>query len=161
MPDWLRGILPDFLLVLGERLFSPRLLLVLGILSAVTFVASVVGVPFFLTRLPGDYFSGRERAVLGLPPRRRPPWRIALVVLRNLLGFTLMVLGLLMLVLPGQGLLTLVVGLLLADFPGKRRLERWFIGRPSVLRAINSLRRRTGRVPLTARESWLPPKPPE
>lgn len=159
MSDWLRGVLPEFLLGLLERLSSPKLLLVLGIVSAVTFIASVVGVPFFLTRLPEDYFSRRERAALGLPEPSNPPWRVALAVLKNLLGFTLMLLGLAMLVLPGQGLLTLVVGLLLADFPGKRRLERWFIGRPSVLRAINSLRRRTGRAPLLPRESWLPPMP--
>ena len=53
-----------------------------------------------------------------------------------------------MLVLPGQGLLTLLVGFLLVDAPGKYRLERWLVSRKAVLRPINWLRRRKGRQPL-------------
>jgi hypothetical protein len=58
------------------------------------------------------------------------------------------VLGLLMLVLPGQGLLTLLAGLLLLDLPGKRRLERRIIGSPRVLGVVNALRKRWKRPPL-------------
>jgi hypothetical protein len=67
---------------------------------------------------------------------------------KNLLGAVLIVAGLLMLVVPGQGLLTIAVGLALTDFPGKFRLERWIVKRPSVWRTINWLRRRAGREPL-------------
>ena len=48
---------------------------------------------------------------------------------------------------PGQGLLTLLVGLLLMNFPGKYRLERWLVGRRGVLTALNWLRRRGGHPP--------------
>jgi hypothetical protein len=59
-----------------------------------------------------------------------------------------MLAGVAMLVLPGQGLLTLLMGFLLVDFPGKYRLERWLFARPIVRRPINWLRHRAGRVPL-------------
>jgi hypothetical protein len=60
----------------------------------------------------------------------------------------LILLGLLMLVLPGQGLVTLLVGLMVLDFRGKRALEQRLVARPGVLRFINGLRSRAGRAPL-------------
>jgi hypothetical protein len=54
----------------------------------------------------------------------------------------LVLLGLVMLVTPGQGILTLLSGLLLMNFPGKYRLEQWLVLRPGILRALNWLRRR-------------------
>jgi hypothetical protein len=51
-------------------------------------------------------------------------------------------------VLPGQGLLTILIALILLDFPGKRSLERRIIARPKVLRAVNGLRTKAGRPPL-------------
>lgn len=153
-------MVPEFLEGPLERLFAPEVLVTLAVLSAVTFVASLVGVPFFLNRLPQNYFSRRERATLGIPEGPTSRWRIVASIVRNAIGMLLLLLGLLMLVLPGQGLLTLLVGLMLVDFPGKRKLERWVIGRPSVLRTINALRRRAGRAPLESRASWLPPEPP-
>jgi hypothetical protein len=53
-----------------------------------------------------------------------------------------------MLLLPGQGLLTILVGILITEFPGKYRLARWIITRRRVLSAINWLRKRAGREPL-------------
>jgi hypothetical protein len=49
---------------------------------------------------------------------------------------------------PGQGLLTILIGVMLLDFPGKRRLERWLLRRRGVLAAINKVRARYGRPPL-------------
>lgn len=160
MPAWLSELLPEALERIVEHLFSSRVLIGLGVLSAIGFLASLIGVPLFLSRLPQDYFSRRERAHLGIPTAPPRPGWIVLRVLNNALGLILVSLGLLMLVLPGQGILTLLVGLLLLDFPGKRRLERWLIGRPAVFRMINALRRRAGRDPLEPRASWLP-RPPD
>ena len=59
-----------------------------------------------------------------------------------------MLAGLAMLVLPGQGLLTILIGLMLLDFPGKRRLERRIVARPAILAMLNRMRARRGRDPL-------------
>lgn len=70
-----------------------------------------------------------------------------LLVLKNVLGAIFLTLGVGMLVLPGQGLLTILIGLSLVDFPGKYRLERYLVTRSPVLRSLNWLRRRTGKPP--------------
>ena len=68
-----------------------------------------------------------------------------LLITKNLLGIVLLIAGLAMLLVPGQGLLTIVVGMLLIDFPGKFRVERWLVTRRQVWRSINWLRKRAGR----------------
>jgi hypothetical protein len=69
---------------------------------------------------------------------------------RNLTGALLVVVGAVMALpgVPGQGLLTMLIGLTLLSFPGKRRLERRILRVPAVLRAINRLRARFSRPPL-------------
>lgn len=153
MPNWLKEHAPEWLLPWLEKLLLPHVLVALGVFSCVMFVASAVGVPFFLARLPADYFSRREQQKLGLRPRKLPLWRWLLHGLKNLLGTALIVLGIAMLALPGQGLLTIIVGIIITDFPGKHRLERAIISRPAVFRTINALRRRAGQPPLE-RGSW-------
>ena len=71
-----------------------------------------------------------------------------LLAAKNLLGYLLIVAGIAMLLLPGQGVLTMLLGFIMVDLPGKYRFERWLVARPLVLRSINMLRRRAGREPL-------------
>ena len=68
-------------------------------------------------------------------------------VLRNTVGGALVALGVALLFLPGQGLLTIVLGLALADFPGRRRLLARVLRSPGVLHGLNRLRRRQGHEP--------------
>jgi hypothetical protein len=74
----------------------------------------------------------------------------ALRILRNVAGVVLVVIGVLLSVpgVPGQGVLTILAGATLVDFPGRHRLVRRLIGRPAVLAALNRLRVRFGRPPL-------------
>lgn len=53
-----------------------------------------------------------------------------------------------MLVLPGQGLFTILMGLILSNYPGKYNIERRFISIPSVLRTVNWLRKKSNKPPL-------------
>ena len=53
-----------------------------------------------------------------------------------------------MLVVPGQGLLTILIGVMLTDFPGKYALERRLISQPSIFNAINWIRDKAGKEPL-------------
>jgi hypothetical protein len=108
---------------------------------------TAVAVVWTLIQLPAGYFVDEHRKPLG-SWADYPALRIALLVAKNVLGAVLVLAGLAMLLMPGQGLLTLVAGVLLLDFPGKFRLERWIVRRRSVLRTINWLRRKFGREPL-------------
>ncbi len=116
-------------------------------LSLVGVVATVIGVPWVVARLPQDYFNQSHRAVWRSSADE--PWFARVLGgVKNVLGAVLVLLGVVMLVTPGQGLLTLLVGLLLMNFPGKYQLERWLVQRPGVLRALDWLRGRSGQPPL-------------
>ncbi len=71
---------------------------------------------------------------------------------KNLLGLILLLAGLIMALplVPGPGVLTVLLGLALLDLPGKRRIERWLVARPSVFAALNKLRSKHNQVPLEA-----------
>ena len=118
-------------------------------LSIVGVIATLIGVPWVVTRLPRDYFSRPQRAVWR-ESSDEPVFALVLGVLKNLLGLLLVILGFVMLVTPGQGLLTLLTGLLLMNFPGKYQFERWLVLRPGVLRGLNWLRRRREQAPFDA-----------
>lgn len=119
----------------------------LAAFSVVIFLASLATVPWLAAAIPADYFSGKTRH-RPHPTTRHPIIRILLLLLKNCIGGALLLAGVVMLVLPGQGIITMLVGMMLLDFPGKYRLERWLVGRPHVLRSINWLRKRRGRDPL-------------
>ena len=117
----------------------------LALISVATFFATVIGLPLLIVRLPTDYFV---RQPVQQWPTRHPAAHALLVVAKNLLGLVLLLAALAMLVLPGQGLLMMLVGVMLLDFPGKRRLECWLITRRSIRRTANWIRTRRGRPPL-------------
>ena len=117
--------------------------------SLVMLVAAALLLPIFVARLPDDYFVQQRKQLL---PHRNPGLALAGRIARNVAGVVLLLAGLLMLVLPGQGVLTLFVGLTLVEFPGKFRLERAMVRRGPVLRALNWLRARRGVGPLRAPE---------
>lgn len=120
-------------------------------LSVLAALATVVGVPWVVARLPYDYFSRPERAAWRESRiADEPALALVLGLVKNAVGALLVLLGILMLVTPGQGIATLLIGLLLMNFPGKYRVERWLVLRPGVLRALNWLRRRHGRRPFDA-----------
>jgi hypothetical protein len=104
-------------------------------------VGSLVLVLRVTLALPADYF---ER-----PPELRRPWTVARLT-RNAGGLLLIVVGALLSIpgVPGQGVLTMLVGVLLVDFPQRRRLERALLSRPGVLPTLNRLRARYKREPL-------------
>lgn len=115
--------------------------------SVAMFVASLVAIPWILVRLPADYFD--TRVTRHWMRDRHPLLRAVGLVVKNLAGLMFLAAGIAMLVLPGQGILTILIGVSLLDFPGKRRLEAQLVGQPAVLRGINAIRARFGKPPLT------------
>jgi len=123
------------------------LLWILGAVSIATFVGSLIAVPILVVRIPSDYFLTRRRSAESWVGRH-PKQARTLVILKNVLGGLLILAGIAMLVLPGQGVITILIGISLMNFPGKRRLELKVIGIPAVLTAINWMRARRGRPPI-------------
>lgn len=118
------------------------------LVGAATLLGSLALAAFFLVRMPADYLQSPENAPFWPD---RPAWqRTAARVGKNLLGGLLVAVGIALSVpgIPGQGILTILIGIMLLDIPGKRRVERRLIGHGHVLSSVNRLRARFGRAPL-------------
>lgn len=115
--------------------------------SFVFLLASLWAVHRFLVTIPPDYFQEKHKR-FELWDDSHAVLRWALIVGKNLLGGLLVLLGLPMLIGPGQGLLSILMGLSLLDIPGKRALERRIVQQKGVLAIVNRLRARAGSPPL-------------
>ena len=115
--------------------------------SITSFIASAIFVPILCVRIDAHHFLA-EPPPNDTSSRQNRFLRTAWLVLRTILGGLLMIAGILMLILPGQGLISILAGLFLLQFPGKRRVELWLLRLPGVLRAINILRARAKHPPL-------------
>ena len=117
------------------------------VLSGLMFVASIVAVPWMLVRIPFDYFGPGNHHTTPFADRH-PVVRAGLLALRNVVGALLCMAGVAMLILPGQGVLTILAGLVLLHFPRKHELMRWIVSQRAVLASANWVRHRAGRPPL-------------
>lgn len=111
----------------------------IGTLSIITFVGTLVVIPILVIHIPADYFKpGRQNP--SDSPRKYSIIRLIFLILKNLVGIIFVLAGIAMLLLPGQGIITLLIGIMLLNFPGKLALEQRIVQQPSVLRAINWMR---------------------
>jgi Putative transmembrane protein (PGPGW) len=136
----------DWLLSTVQQYVSAEMLIWLTALSMVFFVGTVIAIPFILVRLPSDYFDVRV-------PRpwmedHHPVLRLLGHIVKNVVGAIFVFAGFLMLFLPGQGVLTMLIGISMLDFPGKRKVEATLIGQPTVLGVINGMRQKFNKPPL-------------
>ncbi|MFP4257193.1 MAG: PGPGW domain-containing protein [Desulfobacterales bacterium] len=120
-----------------------------GGISLAAFAATLAIIPWLVLRIPEDYFAAGRRRVVHQNRHWPPGVLLLLRILKNAAGAVFVTAGLVMLLTPGQGLLTIIAGLGLMNFPGKFRLQRWLISRGSTLKLINRFRVRRGRPPLT------------
>jgi hypothetical protein len=119
------------------------LLASLGILSVFTFIVSLIVFPIIIIGLPTDYFTRS-----GALPVNATSLRIALRILKNICGLCIVLLGILMLFLPGQGILALLLGFSLVDFPGKRRMQIQLLSNSRVRRSVDWVRLKGGKASL-------------
>lgn len=138
----------------GSRMFQwiedhPVLLTWVTVASVVMFIATLVVVPMIIARLPTDHFQRRLRDDHRPLFERYAGALLIWLIIKNVLGALFLLAGVAMLVLPGQGILTMIIGISLLNFPGKHRLERALVQRPRVLRSLNWIRRRFGRAPFS------------
>jgi hypothetical protein len=118
----------------------------IALLSLLFWLGSLVAVPWVIVSLPTDYLSREERFFPGNPSTSF--WQYPYRVVKNFFGYIFILAGLAMLILPGQGLLTLALGLGLIDFPGKHHAIQRIVGQKRIFKAINRLRTRAKRPPL-------------
>ncbi len=119
-----------------------QLFWLLGLGSLALLVGTALLIPWLIILLPADFFAR-------LPARpfqgRHPVIAILLIIFRNALGAVLLAAGIIMLFTPGQGLLTILIGLALIDFPGKHTLLMRLFSNPRVFNPANRIRRWAGK----------------
>jgi hypothetical protein len=124
-----------------------RVLLGTG-LFVLSIIISFAAIGLVMVKIPPNYFSSHYQRDF-LPDS---PWvvRWGAVIAKNIAGVFLILLGIVLSLpgVPGQGFLTILLGLIILDIPGKRPIESKIIQRPAVLAAINKLRLKYGKPPL-------------
>lgn len=111
----------------------------MSVVSLAGVVFGLLGVSRLVCWLPSNYFIGFENPKTA-PKLFRPQIQIA----KNLAGGILVCLGLVMLIVPGQGLLTLFLGLAIMNFPGKRKVIHFLIRLKTIQNSLNWIRRKKG-----------------
>lgn len=118
----------------------------LGLLSLATFLISLLFIPFLISRASSDYFL-IHATIVEQRHKRHPALALFIKIIRNSLGCVLCLAGFLMLFLPGQGVITILIGVSLLNVPGKQKMLNALIHRPSLQQALNWIRQKTGRPP--------------
>ncbi|MBL8874816.1 MAG: hypothetical protein JNM86_03355 [Phycisphaerae bacterium] len=98
-------------------------------LSIVLGIAGILAAPGAVARLPKKFFTRNQKPSLWL----------------NIPGWVLIAAGLAMLLMPGPGAVVLLTGIVFANFPGKRRLLKWFLSFESVFDGMNRIRAKRGK----------------
>ena len=107
------------------------------VVSVAMFVGSLIAIPVLVRRLPPDHFA-RPPEAHSLPTK----------ILRNGVGALLVVAGIAMLVLPGQGIIAILFGLSIMDLSIKDRILRRLLTQKKIQEGVQRIRSKAGKPPL-------------
>jgi len=109
-------------------------------LSTIFFLLSLLGLSWLISIIPHNYFVDKKR--VSLIKMKNPLMWLPIIIIKNSIGLVLILCGILMLILPGQGVLTIITGLIFLDYPGKFRFERSLVRNKLILNSMNWIRRK-------------------
>ena len=130
-------------IIISWSSMNSDLLFLLGSLSIFILIISVFMMVLIISFLPEDYFKSENRNLISsIQNSRYPLLKLLVLITKNFFGVLLLLSGILMLVLPGQGILTIITGLVFMDYPGKYKFERKLLRQKGVINSINWIRSR-------------------
>lgn len=118
-------------------------LVLVGTLSAVVFVVTLLLTPYLLGLIASDYFTMENPHKLEI----KHIGHVIAVIIKSVIGLALLLAGIIMLVTPGQGVISILLGLFLMEFPGKRKLELKIINHDPTFKTLNWLREKASKPP--------------
>ena len=142
--DWLNQIW-NWLVQFWQSLTWSKLLWG-ALFTLITVIISYGAIVVGMIKIPADYFSSSYAKEIKTDQHFTLRWTA--LILKNILGFLLIIAGIIMIFTPGPGVPTILLGLIMMDIPGKRPLEARLINRPMVLSAVNDLRAKYNKPPL-------------
>jgi hypothetical protein len=129
-----------------DQWISKDTLLWVSTISGVALLVLAIVIPWLIVKMPEDYFSNPQRYNwLG---RKPATIRIPIRILKNVFAIALVILGAIMFLTPASGLFPILLGVALADVPGKSKLQRWILGKKTIRKSMNWLRRKFHRKPV-------------
>ena len=129
-----------------EQWISKETLLWVSTISGVGLLAVAIVVPWLIVRMPEDFFSKPQR--YNWLDRKPASIRAPIRILKNMLAVVLVIAGVIMFLTPASGLFPILLGVVLADVPGKLKLQRWILCRKTIRNSMNWLRRKFHRKPV-------------
>jgi len=117
----------------------------IGILSLAAFVGTLIIIPILIVRIPANYFRRERQKPNPCDKNQHAAICFIGLVCKNLFGAIFVLAGVALLFLPGQGFITMLIGIMMLNFPGKFRLEQRIVQKPTVLHSINWIRTKAGR----------------
>ena len=129
-------------MLIGLILENRDLIIVLTIVTGITIVTSIVIIPYIILNLTPDYFLYKRQPMFKYKHRFI---RYFVLIIKNVFGYILFLLGIIMLFIPGQGLLSIALGILLINFPGKKKVEKKMFSNKKVNKIINIIRNKFGK----------------
>lgn len=117
-----------------------------ALVTIVSIIISYSLIVYGMVKIPANYFSSTYVKNINQDNHFSVRW--AAFIIKNVVGFIIVIAGVIMIFTPGPGVPAILLGLIMMDIPGKRPLEAKLIQRPAVLSAINSLRARYNKPPL-------------
>lgn len=135
----------DYIWQFWEALTWSRILWGL-LVTIISIIVSYGLIVYGMVKIPADYFSSTY--VKNIDHDQHFTRRWGAFIIKNVVGFIIVIAGIIMIFTPGPGVPAILLGLIMMDIPGKRPLEAKLIQRPAVLSAINSLRARYNKPPL-------------
>lgn len=122
------------------------------VLSTASAVAYFIVISYIITQIDKDYFLRKKMADANtIEPSYFTAMNSSVTLLikisKIIIGICLLAVGLVMLVLPGQGLITVLIGLSLLPFPGKNKIEQSILSRKAVRSTLNWIRIKANKEP--------------
>jgi hypothetical protein len=147
--------------------FSPDVIFLTILLTTIASIAYFIVMSYMITRMDKRYFVRKVTVQKDIVQKEKIRNKtagdnvnqkkhltsmilsIAFVVsiAKIIVALFLLVCGVLMLVLPGQGIITILIGLSLIPFPGKKKIEQYLISRKSVRSSLNWIRLKAKKEP--------------
>jgi ABC-type transport system involved in multi-copper enzyme maturation permease subunit len=115
----------------------------LGIISLITFIASIVLIPLVIKRMPVDYFTNVAYHTIDVSS----VYKLTMFLIKNMIGLVLIIAGIIMLITPGQGIISIIIGLFLMQFKYKYKLEQKLIANDMTFKGLNWIRKKSNQKP--------------
>ena len=129
-----------------EQWISKDTLIWVSSLSGVGLLVFAIVTPWLIVRMPEDFFSNPQ--CYNWLNRKPAMIRVPIRILKNMLALALVIVGVIMFLTPASGLFPMLLGVVLADVPGKLKLQRWILCRTTIRKSITWLRRKFHRKPV-------------